>query len=61
MWDQILKLNGLGRPAIVGESPVSELRFGLRGLPSTTGSETPCGNPGAPSSKTKYEHVTDSA
>ena len=22
---------------------------------------TPCGNPGAPSSKTKYTHVTDSA
>jgi hypothetical protein len=45
----------------VGESPVDEMRLGLREFPSTTGSEDPCGNPGAPSSKAKYEHVTDSA
>jgi hypothetical protein len=34
--------------------------FHAKGIPSTTGSETPCGNPGAPSSKAKYEYVTDS-
>ena len=45
----------------MGESPVDEMKFGSRGIPSTTGSEDPCGNPGAPSSKAKYEHVTDSA
>ena len=60
-WDQFFKQNGLGRPAKVGESPVDEMCFGSRSIPSTTGSEDPCGNPGAPSSKAKYEHVTDSA
>jgi hypothetical protein len=45
----------------VGDSPVGEMKKGSRSIPSTMGSETPCGNPGAPSSKAKYEHVTDSA
>jgi hypothetical protein len=39
----------------VGESPVGEKSFGSRGIPSTTGLEYPCGNPGRPLSKTKYE------
>ena len=51
----------MGKPAIEGESPVSEIDESSRSIPSTMGSETPCGNPGAPSSKAKYKHVTDSA
>ena len=61
IWDLFIESNDLGRSAKVGVSPVDEMYTGLRVFPSTTGSEDPCGNPGAPSSKTKYEHVTDSA
>ena len=51
----------LERAAREGESPVSE-RFGdsLAMLPSTTGHEKPCGNPGGPSPKAKYYSATDS-
>ncbi len=46
--------------AIVGDSPVDEILTYSRGIPSTTGHEKPCGNPGGPSSKTKYICPTDS-
>ena len=49
------------RPAREGESPVSEMSSSARNFPSTMGSEDPCGNLGAPSSKAKYKYVTDSA
>jgi hypothetical protein len=45
----------------VGESPVDEMENDFRGIPSTMGLEEPCGNPGGPSSKSKYTYVTDSA
>ena len=61
IWECQGKSNGMGRPAKEGESPVDETKMASRGIPSTLGSETPWGNPGAPSSKAKYKHVTDSA
>ena len=49
------------RAAREGESPVSErLGDSLATLPSTTGHEKPCGNPGGPSPKAKYYSATDS-
>jgi hypothetical protein len=51
----------VGKPAKVGDSPVDEMEIGLKGIPSTMGLEEPCGNPGGPSSKSKYKYVTDSA
>ena len=45
----------------MGDSPVGEIDLSSRSIPSTMGLEKPCGNPGGPSSKTKYKHVTDSA
>src|SRR4029079_8466250 len=51
----------LERAAIAGDSPVSErLGDSLAVLPSTTGHEKPCGNPGGPSPKAKYSSATDS-
>ena len=51
----------LERAAIEGESPVSKrLGDSLAALPSTTGHEKPCGNPGGPSPKAKYYSATDS-
>jgi hypothetical protein len=61
MWDRDSSSNALGRAAKEGDSPVDEMKLGLRSIPSTMGLENPCGNPGGPSSKTKYKHVTDSA
>ena len=53
-------MNGLGRPAIEGESPVIEIQEGPSGIPSTTGHVKSCGNPGGPSPKAKYKLLTDS-
>ena len=51
----------LERAATAGDSPVSErLGDSLAALPSTTGHEKPCGNPGGPSPKAKYYSATDS-
>ena len=51
----------LERPAIEGDSPVDErLGDSLAALPSTTGHEKPCGNPGGPSPKAKHYSATDS-
>ncbi len=51
----------LERPAREGDSPVDErLGDSLALLPSTTGHEKPCGNPGGPSPKAKYYSATDS-
>ena len=46
-------------PAIESESLVYKMVFASRGIPSTT-VHIHCGNPGEPSSKTKYETKTDS-
>ena len=51
---------GLERPAIGGDSPVGEMLNWVRGILSTTGHEKPCGNLGGPSSKAKYDSMTDS-
>ncbi len=51
----------MGKPAKVGDSPVDEIVSGSRSIPSIVGLEYPCENPGGPSSKAKYKHVTDSA
>ena len=51
---------GLGRPAIAGDSPVSESSFPSSGILSKAGSETPRLNPAAPSAKAKYSRKTDS-
>ncbi len=48
------------RPAIEGDSPVSEIQKGPSGIPSTTGHVKSCGNPEGPSSKAKYVLSTDS-
>ena len=53
-------MNGLGRPAIEGESPVIEIQKGPSGIPSTTGHVKSCGNPGGPSPKAKHMLLTDS-
>jgi di/tripeptidase len=50
----------LGRPAIVGESPVCENFLTLCSILSKTGHEKPCLNLGGPPSKAKYEIATDS-
>ena len=45
-----------------GESPVGEIRvLGLAGYPSRPGHEESRSNQGGPSSKAKYELMTDSA
>ncbi len=46
--------------AIDGESPVHELKVLHSSILSTARSETPCGNPPAPSGKAKYFWETDS-
>ena len=43
-----------------GDSPVGETVSAPGAFPSTTGHEKPCGKLGGPSSKAKYEPVTDS-
>ena len=50
----------LGRPAKVGDSPVSEKPMTPIAFLSTAGHEKPCRNPGGPPSKAKYETATDS-
>ena len=54
------ELSGLERPAIVGDSPVSETLIHPRGTPSTAEHEKFRGNPGGPSPKAKYSSLTDS-
>ncbi len=52
---------GLERPTVEGESPVCERRVrACRGYPSRPGHEKSRLNLGGPSSKAKYELVTDS-
>ncbi len=48
------------RPAIEGDSPVSEISSGPRGIPSSAGHVKPGVNLGGPSSKAKYYLATDS-
>jgi hypothetical protein len=60
MWDRTRKLNGLERPAIEGDGPVSEISDGPRSIPSTAEHVQLCGNLGGPSSKAKYYLATDS-
>ena len=50
----------MGRPAIEGESPVSERARSTDRIQSTAGHVKPGGNTGGPSSKPKYYSVTDS-
>ena len=51
----------LERTTVEGESPVREMRVGdLVWTPSRPGHVEPWLNPGGPSSKAKYESVTDS-
>ena len=50
----------MGRPAREGESPVSVMVFGHRGILSRAGSETPRLKQAAPSAKAKYSQKTDS-
>ena len=45
---------------IQGDRPVREIRFGSRGILSTTGHVQSGGNLGGPSSKPKYSCATDS-
>ena len=53
--------NGLGKPAIEGDSPVGEVvRSPGTLLPSSTGHVESRVNPGGPPSKAKYSQVTDS-
>ncbi len=49
----------LGKPAVEGESPVSETGKGASGIQSTTRHEKPCGKSGGPPPKAKYYLVTD--
>ena len=49
----------MGRPAIAGESPVSEKRFKLAEFQSTAGHVKPRGKLGGPPSKPKYYLMTD--
>ena len=51
----------MGRPAIEGESPVTDNRKASAGILSTAGHEKPRGNMGGPPSKPKYYLMTDSA
>ena len=57
--DVIVQLNGMGRPSVEGERPVSERRFTLAGIQSTAGHVKPRGNVGGPPSKPKYYLMTD--
>ena len=50
----------MGRPAKEGDSPVFESGSGPRDFLSRAGHEESCLNLGGPSSKAKYELVTDS-
>ena len=49
----------MGRPAIAGESPVSESCVASVGIQSTAGHVKPRGKPGGPPSKPKYYLMTD--
>ena len=50
----------MGRPAIAGDSPVSENRFLLVRIQSTAGHVKPRGKLGGPPSNPKYYLMTDS-
>ena len=52
-------MNGMGRPAIEGESPVIERRNTEARIQSTAGHVKPGGNAGGPPSKPKYYLMTD--
>ena len=54
------KRNGIGRPAIEGESPVRESPEGPGGTLSTAGHEESCRKRPGPSGKAKYHIATDS-
>ena len=49
----------MGRPAIAGESPVSESRCMPAGIQSTAGHVKPGGKLGGPPSNPKYYLMTD--
>ena len=51
---------GLERPAIEGDSPVTETLIHPRGIPSTAGHEKSRRKLGGPSPKAKYYLATDS-
>ena len=53
-------MNDLGRSAKEGDSPVVEIGSGTRSIPSRTGHVESCLNLGGPSSKAKYDLMTDS-
>ena len=52
-------MNGLGRPATEGDSPVVENDSFMDWIQSTTGHVKPCGKQGGPPSKPKYYLMTD--
>ena len=54
------KLKLLESSIIEGDNPVHELNALHSSILSTARSETPCGNPPAPSGKAKYLRETDS-
>ena len=53
------ELNGVGKPTIVGDSPVSEIEMRRVRIQSTAGHVKPCGKPGGPPSNPKYYLMTD--
>ena len=54
-------MNGMGRPAAEGESPVIESLEPPVGIPSSAGHVEPGVNLGGPPPKAKYSSTTDSA
>ncbi len=59
-YKPIRQLNGLERPAIEGDSPLSEVVLAPMGTLSTAGHEKSRGNLRGPSRKAKYSLATDS-
>ena len=53
-------MNGMGRPAAEGESPVLERQIPLAVIPSSARHVKPGVNPGGPPPKAKYFWTTDS-
>ena len=54
-------MNGVGKPAAEGDSPVVENDEPLVRIPSSTGHVKPGVNLGGPPPKAKYSWTTDSA
>ena len=52
-------MNGVGKPATEGESPVDESDEGSASIQSTAGHVKPGGKTGGPPSKPKYYLMTD--